>query len=397
MTDITGTVADGFEPVREAFETNFREHGEVGAGVAVYVDGELVVDLVGGVADDRTGRPYDRDSLQLVFSTTKGAAAICGHLLAQRGELDLDAPVTRYWPEFGAAGKADATVRMLFAHQVGLPVLETPLAQEEVLAGTPVADALAAQAPRWEPGTAHGYHALTYGWLVGELVRRVTGRSLGTFFADEIAAPLGLQFWIGLPDALQDRVAPLSAAPPDPSQFDPSRLDPELAPLLQDLAAAYLDPDSVTNRALSLNGTFALGGSGLSWNDPAVRAAEIPSANGVTDARSLARLYAACVSPVDGMRLLGDETVKRASEEQSNGRDQVLVIPTRFGTGFFLSSWFAPLLSEASFGHAGAGGSLGLGDPAHRVGFGYVMNRMGSGLSGDPRATGLTDALRSCL
>ncbi len=397
MTDITGTVADGFEAVRDAFEANFADHGDLGAGVAVYLDGELVVDLVGGIADARQERPYSADTLQMVFSTTKGAAAICGHLLVQRGQLDLDAPVTDYWPEFGAAGKADVPVRMLFNHQVGLPVLDQRLSDDDVLAGTPVADALAAQAPLWEPGTAHGYHALTYGWLVGELVRRVTGRSLGTFFADEVAGPLGLDFWIGLPDQQQARVAPLSAAKPDPSQFDPSKIDPEIAPLLQDLAAAYLDPESITNRALSLGGTFALGGGGLSWNDPRVRAAEIPAANGVTNARSLARMYAACVGEIDGVRLLDDASVARATEEQSNGRDRTLVIPTRFGVGFFLPSSFSPLLGEASFGHAGAGGSLGFADPEHRVGFGYVMNRMGAGLSNDPRARGLADALRSCL
>ena len=333
----------------------------------------------------------------MVFSTTKGAAAICAHLLVQRGQLDLDAPVTDYWPEFGAAGKADVPVRMLLNHQVGLPVLDRRLSDDDVLAGTPVADALAAQTPLWEPGTAHGYHALTYGWLVGELVRRVSGRSLGTLFADEVAGPLGLDFWIGLPVQEQARVAPLSAAKPDPSQFDPSKIDPEIAPLLQDLAAAYLDPQSVTNRALSLSGTFALGGGGLSWNDPRVRAAEIPAANGVTNARSLARMYAACVGEIDGVRLLDDASVARATEEQSNGRDRTLVIPTRFGVGFFLPSSFSPLLGERSFGHAGAGGSLGFADPDHQVGFGYVMNRMGAGLSNDPRAQGLADALRSCL
>jgi len=396
MTTITGTVADGFEPVRDAFEANFDRHGELGAGVAVYVDGELVVDLVGGVADEG-GTPYGPDALQLVFSTTKGAAAMCAHLLAQRGQLDLDAPVTDLWPEYGAGGKGSTTVAMLLDHQAGVPVVDDPPSLEQVLAVEPIVEALAAQAPLWEPGSAHGYHALTYGWLVGELVRRVDGRTLGRFFAEEVAAPLGVDFWIGLPDEHQDRVVPLVAARPSADDFDPASLDPEILPLLQDLATAYLDPDSVTNRALMLDGRFVLGGGRLAWNLPEVRASEIPAANGVTNARSLAKLYAACVGEVDGVRILDDDTVQRATVEHSSGRDRVLVVPTRFGLGFMLSSTFSPLLGERSFGHPGAGGSLGFGDAEHGVGFGYVMSRMGTGLSNDPRARGLVEALRSCL
>ncbi|HEX4903363.1 MAG TPA: serine hydrolase domain-containing protein [Acidimicrobiales bacterium] len=397
MTMITGTVADGFEPVRDAFAANFERHGELGAGVAVYVDGELVVDLVGGVSDEVNGIPYSPDALQLVFSTTKGAAAVCAHLLAQRGELDLEAPVTELWPEYGAAGKEGTTVAMLLDHQAGVPVVDDPPSLEEVLAIEPIVEALAAQAPLWEPGTAHGYHALTYGWLVGEIVRRVDGRSIGRYFADEIAGPLGLEFWIGLPDEQQARVAPLVASRPSADDFDPASLDPEVLPLLQDLAAAYLDPRSTTNRALMLDGRFLLGGGRLAWNLPEVRASEIPAANGVTNARSLAKLYAACVGEVDGVRILEDETVAVATKERSAGRDRVLVVPTRFGLGFMLPSSFSPLMGERSFGHPGAGGSLGFGDPEHGVGFGYVMTKMNAGLSNDPRARGLIDALRTCF
>jgi CubicO group peptidase (beta-lactamase class C family) len=396
MTSITGTVADGFEPVRAAFEANFAQHGELGAAVAVYVDGEPVVDLVGGVAGE-AGEPYSDDALQLVFSTTKGAAAMCAHLLAQRGELDLDAPVAELWPEYARNGKGATTVAMLLDHQAGVPVVDDPPALDEVLAIDPIVEALAAQAPVWEPGTAHGYHALTYGWLVGEVVRRVDGRRLGQFFAEEIAGPLGLDFWIGLPDEHQDRVVPLVASRPSAGDFDPAALDPEIVPLLQDLATAYLDPDSTTNRALMLDGRFLLGGGHLAWNLPEVRASEIPAANGVTNARSLAKLYAACVGEVDGVRLLDEATVERAVAERSSGRDRVLVVPTRFGLGFMLTSSFSPLLGERSFGHPGAGGSLGFGDLEHGVGFGYVMSKMSSGLANDPRARGLIDALRSCL
>ncbi len=399
MAEVTGTVADGFEGVREAFERNFDEHGDIGAGAAVYVDGECVVDLVGGVADRSTGRAYDTDTLQLVFSTTKGIAAIAAHLLAQRGELDFDAKVADVWPEFGQAGKQDVTIAMLFDHQVGLPVIDAKLSLDEVLAITPVVDALAAQAPLWEPGTAHGYHALTYGWLVGEIVRRIAGRTIGEFVADELAAPLDLDLWIGLPASERHRVAPLVAPKPEEAAMDMNDIPPEIVPLLADLADAYLNPESVMNRALHLNGAFSLQdtGTGMAWNRPEVWSSQIPAANGITNARSLAKLYAACVSEVDGVRLLDDDTVKKATVEQSNGRDRTLVVPTRFGLGFFLSSSFSPLMGEGSFGHAGAGGSLGFADPDRRVGFGYVMNKMSSNLSHDPRTAGLVDAVRDAV
>ena len=397
MSEITGTVADGFEPVREAFEANFAEHGDIGAGVAVYVDGACVVDLVGGIADPSTSRAYDADTLQLVFSTTKGAAAMCAHRLVQEGRLSLDTVVAEIWPEFATAGKSSVTVRDVLGHRAGVPVVDADLALPEVLAIDPIVAALAAQAPVWEPGEAHGYHALTYGWLVGEIVRRVDGRSLGRFFAEEIAGPLGIEFWIGLPDEHQDRVAPLQASRPQASDFDPSAFDPEILPLLGDLATAYLDPNSVTNRALMLNGSFLLGAGELAWNRPEVRASEIPAANGVTNARSLARLYASCVGEVDGVRTLDADVVDAACTEVSAGRDQVLVVPTRFGAGFFLPSSFSPLLGPGSFGHAGAGGSLGFADRDHRVGFGYVMNKMSTSLSNDPRTAGLIGALRTCL
>lgn len=394
MTTVNGTVAAGFEAVRDAFEANFTDHGDVGAGVAVYVDGEAVVDLVGGTNKD--GSPYGADALQLVFSSTKGVAAIAAHLLVQRGQLDLDARVADLWPEFAANGKATATVGDVLSHRVGLPAIDATLAPADVLAIKPIVDALAAAAPLWDPGTAHGYHALTYGWLVGEIVRRVDGRSIGAFVAEELAGPLGLDLWIGLPDDQHGRVSPLIMAQPgDMSGFDLSALTPEIQAVLADLATAFMDPTSVTNRALSLNGTFGPGGAG--WNDPDVWRSEIPAANGITNARSLAKLYAATVSEVDGIRILDDETVKRATEERSVGNDKTLIVPTRFGAGFFLPSSFSPLMGPTSFGHAGAGGSLGFADAEATVGFGYVMNKMSGNLSNDPRTGGLIEALKSSL
>ena len=197
---IDGEVAPGFEGVREAFAHNFEVGREIGAGFCLHVNGANVVDLVGGTFDAAGTRPYDRDTLQLVFSSTKGATAACANLLVQRGQLDLAQPVSHYWPEFAEAGKADIPVLYLLTHQAGLPVVDTRLSAEEVQHWDPMITALEAQAPVWEPGTAHGYHAVTYGYLVGEVVRRITGRTLGTFFAEEIAGPLGLDFWIGLPE-----------------------------------------------------------------------------------------------------------------------------------------------------------------------------------------------------
>ena len=215
MPQIEGATAPGFDAVREAFATNFTDGAEIGAALSVYLHGEKVVDLWGGVADPQEARPWQRDTLQAVYSTTKGATSACALLLAQRGELDLDAPVAAYWPEFAAEGKRDIPVRWLLTHQAGLPALDRPLALADALAWDPMAEALAAQRPSWIPGTEHGYHALTYGWLVGEVVRRVSGRSLGTFFRTEIAEPLGLDFWIGLPKPEEHRVARIIEPGPD--------------------------------------------------------------------------------------------------------------------------------------------------------------------------------------
>ena len=211
ITEVTGSVEPGFEGVRDAFEANFERGLEVGAGLCVHVDGRKVVDLCGGTFDEAGELPYGPDALQFVFSSTKGATAACAHLLAQRGLLDFDEPVATYWPEFAQAGKGDLPVRYLLSHQAGLPVVDRTLTTSEFLSWDPIVAALAEQAPLWDPGTAHGYHAVSYGYLVGEVVRRISGRSLGTFFADEIARPLGLEFYIGLPGELEARVSPIVA------------------------------------------------------------------------------------------------------------------------------------------------------------------------------------------
>lgn len=382
---IHGMVAPGFERVKDAFAANFENHGEVGAAFSLYHRGEKVVDLWGGIADVDTGREWAEDSIVMVFSSTKGATAICAHLLAERGELDLDAPVAEYWPEFAAGGKQDIPVRWLLSHQVGLPIFDNPLTPEEFVKWAPPVNALAAQSPIWTPGTQHGYHSGTYGWLVGEVVRRISGKSVGTFFADEVAGPLDLDFWIGLPESEESRAVPMIEI-----DLQGSVDDQALTARRRDLLAASRDPESLLARP-STTGP-------LDPNSRAFRAAEIPAGNGIADARSLARMYASLIGDgVDGIRLLNDETVARATAEQSNGRDAVLHIQTRFSLGFELNLPHGHLGQEGAFGHSGAGGSLGFADPKAEIAFGYVMNKMQLVASDDPRTLTLIAAVHESL
>lgn len=374
MTQVEGTFEPGFEGVRDAFARNFDEHGEVGAAFALHVGAKMVVDIWGGTADVKTGRPYAEDTLQLVFSTTKGATAMCANLLAERGLLDVDAPVAQYWPEFAQNGKESIPVRMLLNHQAGLYTVDQAPAYADTLRWDPIIDALAAQKPLWEPGTKHGYHALTYGWLVGEVVRRISGKSIGQFFQEEIAAPLGIEFWIGLPKEQHDRVAPLVTA------------DEPTDPAAKALAEQFMGPDTVMGKALSCSGALTSPDGDNSFNRPELWAAEIPAANGITNARSLSRLYASLIGEVDGVRTLKPETITKATEVQDTFADAVLMgMGTRFGLGFMLSSDFAPFGGPKGFGHPGAGGSVGFADPEKGLAFGYVMNKMQTNLAGDPR------------
>jgi CubicO group peptidase (beta-lactamase class C family) len=393
--------------VREAFARNFSEHGEVGAAVAAYVGGRKVVDLWGGSAD-HDGTPYGEDTLQLVFSTTKGVTALCANLLAQRGELDVDAPVSHYWPEFAAAGKGDVPVRWLLCHKVGLPYIDRDLGLDEVLAWDPAAEALAAQTPIWSPGAEHGYHAVTYGWLVGEVIRRITGRSVGAFVADELSGPLDLELWVGLPDEQQARVAPLTNHGPGERAGDGAAVAgvgatagaAVAAPTdLVSMIEQFLGPDSLLAKALGgVPGLLTQEGM---FNRPEVRAAEMPAANGVSNARSLARLYAAAVGPLDDLAgrgpLLTESQIAAATTAQTSGPDKVLFFETMFGLGFMLSSPFSPYGAAESFGHSGAGGSMAFADPVNGIGFAYVMNRMLQNLAGDPRTTGLVKALYDAI
>ncbi len=363
----------------QVFVDNFADRNETGASACVYVNGERVVNIWGGAANHKTNEPWREESAIVVFSTTKGATAICIARLVQEGKLDYDQTVATYWPEFAAAGKQDVTVGQLMSHQAGLISTDPPLSLDEILQVTPVVEALAAQAPLWEPGTDHGYHALTYGWLAGELVRRVDGRTIGQYFAEEVAGPLGLDFWIGLPEDQEWRVARLRGAP---------RPSGEALDLMRKIAS----PGTNGGRALTMDGAFAPIDGVDPFNTRPVRASEIPAANGVTNAASVARMYAATIGTVDGVRLLDEATVDKARAEQVFGPDQSLVLPTRFGYGFMLHCDELVLTQDGAFGHYGAGGSLGFADPATGMAFGYVMNQKGGGIASDPRAVALLQA-----
>ncbi|MET9294086.1 serine hydrolase domain-containing protein [Streptomyces sp. NPDC003077] len=389
MTTVYGEVAPGFEPVRAAFVENFARHGDVGAAVCVYRYGQPVVDLWGGIADPVTARPWTRDTLQLVYSATKGATATAAHMLAERGALDLDAPVATYWPEFAANGKGDVLVRQLMSHQAGLVALDRPVPLRDALAWHPMTTALAAQRPLWSPGTAHGYHGRTWGWLVGEVIRRVSGRTPGCFFADDIAAPLGLDFFIGLPADERDRVSRMTYQRPD---IDLTAMPTESVPEeLREQVAAWRNPASFSNRAYAVTRPAE-----IDFGSPEVQAAELPASNGIGTAHALARLYAALIGEVDGVRLLGPAALASAVKEQAHGKDRVMLIPSRFSTGYMLPTETNPMIGPSSFGHTGRGGSLGFADPEHGVAFGYAMNNIIGG-TGDVRAASLVDAVRKSL
>jgi CubicO group peptidase (beta-lactamase class C family) len=393
---VQGTADRHFVAVRDEFERNFAERGEVGGSVCVTVDGEVVVDLWGGMANPQTQAPWSEDTVAVVWSCTKGATALCAHLLAARGVIDLDAPVARYWPEFAKGGKENITVRMLLNHQAGLPALRDPIPEGGLCDWDSVVEALAAMEPLWEPGTRHGYHALTFGHLVGEVVRRVSGRSLGTFFRTQVAEPLGLDFWIGLPEEHEQRVAlNISPEPPAPGQ-----------PVPRFYAAAMTDPTSIPGMIVWNSGGILLPGA---VDARKVHAAEIPSANGITNARGLAGMYRplALGGEFDGVRLIQDDAIPAmGAVGAAVAKDAAMLVPTRWAGGFMKGSdnHHLPLgendsviLSEEAFGHLGNGGSLGFADPRARLSFGYTMNRLGGGVGLDPRGQALVDAVYRTL
>lgn len=385
---IHGMVDDGFGAVLDAFHANFIERQELGAGCAIYVGGRPVVDVWGGVADSRTQRPWSRDTAAVIFSCSKGVMAVCAYQLVEQGVLDLDMPIAHYWAEFDRLGKGEITVRQAMSHRAGLAALDTDLTRTDVLGWEPVVTALENQAPQHGPEEGHVYHAMTYGWLLGEVMRRLTGMTPGELLQAKIAHQLGLRTWIGLPDEARSSVAWMEAPLPD-----------EDSPAAH-LAAEAAAEDPVVQRSLTMGGAFPFPAEDgvVSFNDPAIQAGEIPAANGISTPRSLARLYAACVSEVDRLRLMTDLSIEDAIRVQSEG-GQLTTLPddgARWGTGFQLSSPpFNPMLGPASFGHAGAGGQLAFGDASRQVGFAFLSCQMGG--YGDRRARALTQALAAAL
>jgi CubicO group peptidase (beta-lactamase class C family) len=376
-------VVPGWEPVRDVLVKNLESGMDRGAGCAVYHHGRLVVDVVGGHRDKSGDVPYDGDTLQLVFSTTKGIASIAVAMCVERGLLDYSEKVAAYWPEFATNGKGDITVAQLLAHRAGLYTTAEQLPLADTLDWPTITSYLASMSPLFEPGSTHGYHAITFGWLAGELVRRVTGKSLGAFVRDEMAAPLGAEMFIGIPDEHQSRVAHIMAHPV------PS-FPPEIAKIMLERGG----PGTTGDKALSLLGTY---GPGV-FNRPEVRAAEVPGANGISNARSLAAMYAACVGEVNGVRLLSDDTVRTAttSETPAGEMDVVLKEETVFAKGFMVHSERTPFAGPTSFGHNGAGGSCAFAQPERELGFAYVMNTMLTTYEADPRPQELIAAAVRC-
>ncbi len=378
---VQGDCASAFDAVREVFAQNFTDYDELGAAVAVYCDGEPVVDLWAGHADEQRKRLWRADTIVYVSSTTKGMTSLCAHVLADRGLLDFDAPVAEYWPEFAQAEKECIAVRDLLSHQSGLAAIREPLPMKAVYDWGLMTSVLAAEAPWWEPGTQHGYHGMTMGWLVGEVVRRISGKSLGTFFREEVAEPLGIDFLIGFGPEHDERVADLAWS--TPASLQQTWFTPLLA-----------DPNSLSCKALSnpLQGPL---------DTREFRAAEIPAVNGHGNARALARLYAALSlgGELEGIRILRPATIEAAIAEQVNGLDTVLRFETRYGLGFWLATEMINFGSnENTFGHPGMGGSGGFADCDAKIGFGYTVNRLISGPTiEDPRRSRLVDAVYASL
>ncbi|WP_329124044.1 serine hydrolase domain-containing protein [Streptomyces sp. NBC_01353] len=381
---IEGHCDPRFTAVRDAFEANFRTRDELGAAVTVQVHGETVVDLWGGWADGARTRRWEHDTVVNVWSTTKGVTALCAHLLADRGLLDLDAPVASYWPEFGAGGKETLPVRHLLSHRAGLSGLREPLTLEEFYDWEVTTARLAETEPWWEPGTRSGYHAMTYGFLVGEVIRRITGRLTGDFLRDEITGPLGIDFTIGLPEKEAVRVAEL-VHPRTSSASEQAALFAQLEPAAQ---AALANPLVGAAQA----------------NSPEWRAAELPAANGHGTARAVAELYGVFAGRGRSgeHRILSEPAAERAREGQGACRDLVLGAGFAHDTECALGLWLSG--SNASygpnpraFGHDGFGGSCGLADPEAGVSLGYVMNRMGPNIADDPRKMALVEAVYASL
>ena len=383
---LRGSYATEFEPVAQAFVRNFEDHGEIGASICITRDGESVVDLWGGSKDAEGTDPWAEDTMCVVFSSTKGAVALAAHTLVAAGELEVDAPVARWWPEFAANGKEGATVRMMLDHSVGVPAMREKLKDKGCCDWGYMVERLEREAPFWKPGERNGYHMANFGWTVGELVRRAAGQPLGAYFREAIAEPTGAECWIGLPESEERKVAPMIPAKPVRG-----------AALSEFVQALVSDAQSISSLAYYNQG-------GFNPNSRACRAAEIGGAGAVANGRGLARIYApfACGGTLNGRQFVDADTLAAMGEVAvATHEDATLLMPTRFSLGFMKSidnrrnpgvDKSSAVLSSAAFGHVGAGGSIGFADPAERMSFGYTMNRMGTGILLNERGQALVDA-----
>jgi CubicO group peptidase (beta-lactamase class C family) len=375
---VSGICDDRFSSVKDTFIGNFLAGNEMGASLAVTINGKFVVDIWAGFADEKGTKPWQEDTIVNVYSTTKAMAALCILMLVDRNQLDLDAPVAKYWPEFGQAGKKNIPVRYLLSHTSGLAGFTESIPVEALYDWNKIIKLLAAQTPWWEPGTKSGYHSLTFGYPLGELVRRITGKTMGQFFRDEVAIPLGADFHIGLPEEHEPRVGVM--IPP---------------PVISPGEEGYIDPGSMMGKLMNnppLKAEYS--------RDRAWRAAEIPAANGHGNARSVSRIGAAiaCGGELNGIRLLSLSTIEKAIEEQIYDIDLALNMPIRWGLGFGLSSKEMPLgPNPRTFFWGGWGGSLMLMDLDAKISFSYVMNKMAANVLGDIRAASLVMALYASL
>ena len=358
-----------FDTLRTAFEANLASGADIGASVSVRVADETMVDLWGGYADAAQTKPWAEDTIVNVYSTTKTMTALTALLLADRGLIDFSAPVAKYWPEFAAGGKSRVTVAQIMSHQSGLSGWREPVTKQDLYDWHPAVERLAAQEPFWEPGTASGYHAVTMGFLVGEVVRRVTGKSLGTVFREEIAQPLGADFHIGLPASEDDRVAEL--IPPPPGQGLDANLD----------ALNEIQRNWIVNPLFSVDDTRTRG-----W-----RAAELGASNGQGNARSIALVHTILANGgvANGKRFMSEAGCRKALELQIEGTDLILSVPARLGLGFGLASGMMPGINSGTMFWGGYGGSIAIIDMENRMSFGFAMNKMAGTTTGDMRALGL--------
>tara|TARA_Y100000768_G_scaffold67926_1_gene47584 strand:+ start:8211 stop:9449 length:1239 start_codon:yes stop_codon:yes gene_type:complete len=399
---IEGYCDEKFNDARKIFETSLKSGFELGASVCVEIDGKKVLDLWGGYLDQEKTRYWEKDTLVNVFSSTKGIAAICLLQLVEKGLIDIERPVSCYWPEFSQNGKENIPVKYLFCHKSGLCGVSKPLPAGAYCEWDVICNELAKQKPLWEPGTAHGYHAITYGHLIGELLRRVDGRTIGQYFKKEIAEPLNLDFWIGLPDSEFERVSDIYPSKPGPLQF--------LFPLISKLPrfmipgrAKFLIDFSDTSKPVgaAFNNPPISSQLGMEANTKKWRNAEIPAANGHGTARSIAKLYSVLANggSFEGVHVLNPETIEIGRQTFSDGKDLVLGgMRTRFGLGFMLGTENISMgPNPNSFGHGGAGGSLGFSDPDNNISLGFVMNQMHPGITAWKTATDVASSIYKTL